>query len=384
MLLFLGLILLGFLLLTFGADLLVKGAGRLALLIGISPLVVGLTVVAFGTSAPEAAVSLQSALIGKVGITMGNVVGSNIFNIFIVLGVSALISPLVVHAQVIRKEVPLLIGASFLLLALSLDGMVSRADGALLFSLIVAYTWWSIHVSRKETSEVTDEYGARFGGASGGSGGSGGVPPEVPAPVRSGPKAVVFNLFLVAAGVAMLVGGSNYLVEGAVGIAELFGVSDLIIGLTIVAVGTSLPELATSVMAGIRGERDIAVGNAVGSCLFNILAVMGLAGLAAPHGVPIAQSTLNADLPVMIFSAIACLPVFLTSHKISRLEGLFFVVYYAAYLVYLLLDASGHPLLAPFMDGVIYGLAPATAVAAVFSTLRAVRQHRGGDYSLRK
>jgi cation:H+ antiporter len=181
----------------------------------------------------------------------------------------------------------------------------------------------------------------------------------------------------------MLVGGSSFLVEGAVAIAEMFGVSDLIIGLTIVAVGTSLPELATSVMAGIRGERDIAVGNAVGSCLFNILAVLGLAGLAAPSGVPVALSTLNVDFPVMIFSALASLPVFLTSHKISRGEGLFFLLYYAVYIAYLLLDAMAHPLLAPFIDGVLYGLAPVTLIAAVYSIIRGVRQHRNGDYSLR-
>lgn len=372
MILSFGFIIAGFVLLTYGADLLVKGAGRIALLIGISPLVVGLTVVAFGTSAPEAAVSLQSAFIGKVGITLGNVVGSNIFNTFVVLGVSALIAPLIVHAQVIRKEVPLLIGASFLLLLLSLDGNIGRLDGFLLFGLIVLYTWWSIHVSIKETRSVSDEYGQHFDGSD-----------EVPELKERGASAAIKNTLLIAIGVAMLIFGSHVLVKGAVSIAESLGVSDLIIGLTIVSVGTSLPELATSVMAGIRGERDIAVGNAVGSSLFNILAVLGLAGLAAPQGVPVADSSILVDIPVMIFSALACLPVVLTSHKISRGEGLFFLVYYAAYMAYIVLDALASPRMELFLNAVLYGLAPISILAAIYSFIKAFRQHRNGEFDLR-
>jgi|BenlonsequeITSRD_1030534.scaffolds.fasta_scaffold00084_18 cation:H+ antiporter len=379
MLLSLGMILIGFILLTYGADLLVKGAGRLALLVGISPLVVGLTVVAFGTSAPEAAVSLKSALIGKVGITVGNVVGSNIFNTFVVLGVASLIAPLVVHAQVIRKEVPLLVGASFLLLVLSLDGVISRWDGVLLFVLIVAYTWWSIHSSRRESSDVSDEYGQRFGEEHDHS-----IPDEVPGLKQTGPKAVFLNLFLLCVGIGMLIFGSNMLVNGAVAIAEFFGVSDLIIGLTIVSIGTSLPELATSIMAGIRGERDIAVGNAVGSSLFNILAVLGLSGLASPSGVPVASSTLHVDLPVMIFSALACLPVFLTSHKISRGEGVAFILYYCIYIAYLILDAAASPHLFLFIQLVLYIVVPLTVIFAAYLLIKGIRQHRRGEYTLKR
>lgn len=373
MLLSVVLIVIGFVLLTFGADLLVKGAGRLALLAGISPLVIGLTVVAFGTSAPEAAVSLQAALIGKAGITVGNVVGSNIFNTFVVLGISAMITPLVVHVQVIRKEVPLLIAASFLLLLLSSDGTLSRLDGGILFTLIILYTWWSVRMSRKEPVEAAGEAG-RDAAAS-----------EVPELKHTGVKAVILSVVLVVAGVVLLVFGSNVLVNGAVAVAEALGVSDLVIGLTIVSVGTSLPELATSIMAGVRGERDIAVGNAVGSSLFNILAVLGLAGLAAPDGVFIARSTLSVDIPVMIFSALACLPVVLTGHKISRGEAAFFLVYYAVYITYIVLDAVSSPAMDIFLKGVLYGLAPVTLIAMIASIICGVRQHgKDGGYSLRK
>jgi cation:H+ antiporter len=378
----------GFALLTIGADILVRGAGRLALLFGISPLVVGLTVVAFGTSAPEAVVSLQSALIGKAGISVGNVVGSNIFNTFVVLGISALVTPLVVHSQVIRKEVPLLIMASLLIFFLSFDGLISRLDGMLLFSLIIGYTWWSIHVSRRETSEVSAAYNKHLK-AHEETDFSATHPlpepgPELPQVKRKGAKALFFNFFLVACGVVLLVVGSSLLVDGAVTIAGILGVSDLLIGLTIVSVGTSLPELATSLVAGIRGERDIAVGNAVGSSLFNILAVLGLAGLAAPTGVPVASSTIRVDLPVMIFSALACLPVFLTSHTISRAEGFFFLFYYTVYILYLVLDAVASPHLATLIDGVLYGLAPVTVVVAVYSMVKGVQQHKSGGYTLRK
>jgi cation:H+ antiporter len=384
MLLTFALIILGFIMLTYGADLLVKGAGRIALLVGISPLVVGLTVVAFGTSAPEAAVSLQSALIGKVGITVGNVVGSNIFNTFVVLGVAALLSPLLVDAQVIRKEVPLLIGASFLIFFLSLDGLISRLDGVILFALIIAYTWWSIHVSRKESAATSAEYKGSFDPDSKDGGGEPHIPEEVPKLKHRGPKAVVINLIFIVIGVGLLIFGSSFLVDGAVRIAETFGVSDLVIGLTIVSVGTSLPELATSVMAGIRGERDIAVGNAVGSSLFNILAVLGLAGIAAPAGVPVADSTLSVDMPVMIFSALACMPVVLTGHKISRSEGIFFLVYYITYIAYIVLDAMTSPALDYLIKGLLYGLAPVTVVVAVYAIVKGVWQHRRGGYSLKK
>jgi cation:H+ antiporter len=253
---------LGLVALVVGAELLVRGASKLALSFGISSLVVGLTVVAFGTSAPEMAVSVQSSWSGRVDIALGNVVGSNIFNVLVILGLSALVTPLVVHQQVIRQEVPVMIGVSLLLWALALDGGISRWEGILLAALVVGYTVLLIRQSRRETAAVQAEVEAEYQEAFDG-------------PPRGWDSHWGAQALLILAGLALLVAGAQWLVEAAVGFARQFGVSELIIGLTIVAAGTSLPEVATSVMAAIRGERDIAVGNVVGSNIFNILAVLG-------------------------------------------------------------------------------------------------------------
>jgi len=253
-----------------GAELLVRGASRLAAAAGISPLVIGLTVVAYGTSAPEMAVSVQSALAAQADIALGNVVGSNIFNVLFILGVSALIIPLTVAQQFVRKEVPIMIGASLLLWLAAADGVIARWESALLFAGIVAYTVYLVRESRRERREIQEEYAAEFGAAPAAKGGG-----------------VAVNIGLVLAGLALLVLGSRWLVDGAVAIARAAGLSELVIGLTIVAAGTSLPEVATSILAAVRGERDIAVGNVVGSNIFNILAVLGI---AAPCSSPAERS----------------------------------------------------------------------------------------------
>ena len=256
-----------------GAELLVRGASKLALSFGISPLVVGLTIVAFGTSAPEMAVSVGAVLGGKNDIAIGNVVGSNIFNVLFILGISALITPLVVNVQLIRQEVPIMLGASLLLLIFALDGQVGVVDGAMLFALLLAYTVFLIVQSRSETQSANDEYAAEFKPAE-----KGGWDERLPV-----------QLGLIVIGLAFLVLGSHWLVTAAVVFAKALGVSDVVIALTIVAAGTSMPEVATSVMAAIKGERDIAVGNVVGSSTFNILGCVGLrawrqasAGLVIP------------------------------------------------------------------------------------------------------
>jgi cation:H+ antiporter len=283
----------GLVLLVVGAELLVRGASRLAASFGVSPLVVGLTVVAFGTSAPELAVSIGSAVAGDADIAVGNVVGSNIANVLLILGLSAVIIPLIVKSQLVRFDVPIMIGASILLVVLALDGLLGRADGALMFALVITYVIVLIRKSRRETAEVLAEFGAEYSEES----------PSVPV-----------NLGLVVVGLGMLVLGSDLLVSAAVAVAERLGVSELVIGLTLVAIGTSMPEIATSIMAAIRGERDIAVGNVVGSNIFNILTVLGLTSLVAPDGVAVAQSALDFDLPFMVAVSIACLPIFLTGH----------------------------------------------------------------------
>ncbi len=317
-----GLILLGLFALVVGGELLVRGASRLAAIAGISPLVVGLTVVAFGTSAPELAVAIKASWQGQSDIAVGNVVGSNVFNILFVLGLSALISPLVVSSQLIRIEVPLMIGASALMLLMGLDGSIGRLDGLVLFAGLIAYTFWTVRRSRRESAEVKEEFEHEF-------------PPEP----RHGLGRVLLQLVLLLAGFALLTLGARWLVNGSVTIARLAGMSELLIGLTIVAIGTSLPEVAASVMASIRGERDIAVGNAVGSNLFNLLCVLGLTAMLVPGGVQVTEPALRLDIPVMIVVAVACLPIFFTGHQIARWEGGLFFGYYLAYMTYMILAA---------------------------------------------
>lgn len=344
-----------------GAEWLVRGAAQLASSVGISPLVVGLTVVAFGTSSPELGVSVMSSLSGQAGIAVGNVVGSNICNVLLILGLSALFAPLIVARQLIRIEVPLMVGVSFLFAFMALDGAFGRLDGILLFGGAIVYTFWVIRRSRREKQGEAEE--------------SGGAVQEGENPAATGGvKSLVWQLCLVLAGLALLGLGANWLVDAAVTIAKHFGVSDLLIGLTVVAFGTSLPELAASVMASIRGERDIAVGNIVGSNLFNILVVIGLTALVSPEGVPVAEGALQFDIPVMLAVAVACLPIFFTGHLIARWEGMLFFFYYIAYTLYLILNALQHQALPLFTTALTGFFLPLTGVTLVVCMVRAFRQ----------
>ena len=347
---------LGIGLLVLGADLLVRGASRIALAAGISPLVVGLTVVAFGTSAPEMAVSVKAAFTGQTDIAYGNVVGSNIFNVLFILGLSALVAPLLVDRQLMRRDVPIMIGASLLLPVLALDGRIGRLDGALLFAGVVAYTAFSVLQSRKESAARRAETAAEMPGGPTGSWWA--------------------NLLLVLAGLGLLVLGARWLVGGAVAFARSFGVSELVIGLTIVAAGTSLPEVATSVLASYRGHREIAVGNVVGSNIFNILAVLGLTGLVAPTGVPVAAQALAFDTPVMIAVAIACLPIFFTGHVIARWEGALFLFFYTAYASFLVLKAAQSAALPGFQHAMTYFVLPLTVVTLLVLSAKAFRRQK--------
>jgi cation:H+ antiporter len=345
----------GLLALIAGAELLVRGASRLALSFGISPLVVGLTIVAFGTSAPEIAVSVGAALDGRTDIAIGNVVGSNIINVLFILGLSALITPLVVNAQIVRQEVPIMIGASLLLLVFALDGRVGFWESGLLLSLLLAYTVFLILQSRRESQATRDEYKH-----------------EVVKASRWDAHWAV-QLLLIAAGLVFLVLGSQWLVAAATAFARAMGVSDLVIGLTIVAAGTSLPEGATSVMAALRKERDIAVGNAIGSNTFNLLGCLGLTGLVAADGLPVAAGLLNFDLWVMLAVAFACLPVFLTGREIARWEGGVFLAYYVAYTTYVVLNAQQHAALPAFGTAMLSFVLPLTVVTLVVVMLPPAR-----------
>jgi cation:H+ antiporter len=347
------LFLLGFGLLIGGAELLVRGAARLASDLGISPLVVGLTVVAFGTSSPELAVSVLSSYSGQPGIALGNVLGSNICNVLLILGLSALVSPLLVSRQVVRLEVPTMIGVSLLMILFSLNGSVSRVEGMFLFGGVVAYTVWTVQRSLRETRQQAPETGTEVGSERLGRG---------------------IRILQILAGFVLLGVGSNWLVKGAVAVAGFFGISDLVVGLTVVAVGTSLPELATSVLAGIRGQRDLAVGNVVGSNIFNLLCVLGLTAAVSPHGIPVPESALRFDLPVMFAVSLACLPIFLTGHRIARWEGGLFLAYYGAYTFYILLAALQHEGLPLFTAAMVGFVIPLTIVTLSVSLFRSFRR----------
>lgn len=337
---------LGVVLLIIGANTLVRGASAIALGLGISPLVVGLTVVAFGTSAPELAVSVQSALSGPRGgdIALGNVVGSNIANILLILGLSALLAPLMIKSQLIRVDVPIMIGASLLVILLGFDGRIAPVEGLVLFIGILAYTGFSIAQSRREQRQLQAA--------------------EAGVPIIRTWFDWLRDIVLVVGGLTMLVFGADWIVNGAVMAARVLGVNELLIGLTIVAVGTSLPEIATSIAAAVRGERDLAVGNAVGSNIFNLLCVLGLTALVAPGGVGVPPEALAFDLPFMLAVAVACLPIFLRGRLIARWEGVLFLAYYAAYLVLLVLQAGNDPA-TPLFRGIVFVLVGSLIILTV-------------------
>ena len=337
----------GLALLIYGAELLVRGASALATSVGISRLVVGLTVVAFGTSSPELAVSVMSAWKGQPGIALGNVVGSNICNVLLILGLSAVVSPLVVAHQVVRLEVPIMICTSVLLILFALDGELVRWEGTLLFAGVISYTIWTVRRSRRDLRDQPEA--------------------DVAVPVMSSRTR---QLCQIITGLALLILGSKWLVDGAVAIARNLGVSELVVGLTIVAVGTSLPELATSVVASLHGERDIAVGNVVGSNIFNILCVLGMATLVSPSGLAVPPAALTFDLPVMLAVAVVCLPVFMAGHRIDRWEGLIFLGYYVVYVLFLVLTACDHDSRYLLGQAVLWFAIPLTVLILAISMWR--------------
>ncbi|MFP5403523.1 MAG: calcium/sodium antiporter [Gammaproteobacteria bacterium] len=345
---------LGLAALVVGAEVLVRGASRLAVSWGISPLVVGLTVVAFGTSAPEMAVSVGAALAGSSDLAIGNVVGSNIANVMLILGLSALIAPLLVHEQIIRQEIPIMIGASLVVVAMALDGSIGRVESALLFAGVIAYTVFLVLQSRRASKDAEDEFASEI-------------------PTSTWDRHWGVQALLVVGGLGLLVLGADWLVGAAVVFAKVLGVSDLVIGLTVVAVGTSMPEIATSLIAALRGQRDIAVGNVVGSNIFNLLAVLGASGLVSAGGLTVPDAARNFDLWVMLAVAFACLPILLTGREIARWEGTLFLGYYAAYLLYLVLAAQQHASLQAFSSVMLSYVIPLTAVTLLVSFMRRPR-----------
>lgn len=352
---------LGLALMVFGADLLVRGASRLAVMLGVTPLIVGLTVVAFGTSAPEFAVSFKSAMIGQAGVAIGNVIGSNIFNILFILGLSAVVTPLVVASQLIRFDVPLMVAVSLLAWLMASDGRYGLLDGVILFGGLLGYIGCMIYISRRQgVAKIAPEVAELIGA------------PDPRSPLVRG---LVYS-GMVALGLVLLILGSNWLVDSAITFARWFEVSEVVIGLTIIAIGTSLPEVVTSIVASLKNERDIAVGNVVGSNLFNLMGVLGCAALVAGGDLPISSQVLWFDLPVMVAVAIVTLPIFFSYGIIRRWEGGLLLAYYFAYTLYLILDATGHAGLSPFRAAMLYFAIPLTVLTLTVVLINDLRRRR--------
>ncbi len=309
-------------LLYIGAQVLLKGGAGLALRLGLNPLLVGLTIMAYGTSSPELVVSVNASMQGNGSIALGNVVGSNICNIALILGLCSLVTPLSASAQIIRREIPVMIGVTAGFILMLLDGVVARWEGALLLAGVVAYTWHTVVLARRDTAaakaaEAEAEYAQDL----------------PPAPPALGPA-----VGMIVGGLALLIGGSHAFVTGAVALAKLWGVSDLVIGLTVVAVGTSMPELASSLVAAVRKHGDVAIGNVVGSNIFNVLGIVGVAALLHPLD---ASGLSWVDLGIMFALAAALLPVARSGGRVNRWEGLVLLLVFVAYTAWLITSQSG-------------------------------------------
>jgi len=303
----------GLVLLYFGAEGLVRGSSSLALRLGLSPLVVGLTVVAFGTSSPELMVSLRAALAGQSDISVGNVVGSNICNIGLILGLCALITPIATNSQIVRIDIPIMIGITALSLMLMADGNIGRTEGIIFVLILVAYVIFSIYIARRQPA---DALGAEFGEE-----------------VKISKRGLAIDILMVIGGLALLLFGARFLVDGAVIIARTYEWSEALIGLTIVAIGTSLPELATSLLAAVKKESDIAVGNIVGSNIFNLVGILGITAIVHP----LQATGIDAvDLAVMAGFSLLLWPMAHYQQRITRPEGACLLLGYAGFLFWLL------------------------------------------------
>ena len=349
----------GLIALVLGAEFLVKGAAAVATRLGIPPVIVGLTVVAFGTSAPEFAVSIGAAASGNADVAFGNVVGSNIGNILLILGASAIVGALTVSQRIVRLDIPLLIGVSIVVMAISLDNEIGRVDGAVLFAGIIGYTLWLVRAARSERSEIVEEYQESVDELEG----------------STAERPLLAQVGLIVAGLVVLVVGSQLLVTSATDVAGALGISDLVIGLTVVAIGTSLPELATSLLAAVRGHRDIAVGNVVGSNLFNLLGVLGASALLAPNGIAVSDASIRLDLVVMLSATLALLPIVWSGFRIERWEGAVLVAFYIAFVAYLVLDASDHDATAVLGPAILFAV-PLAGLGFGVTGWQSWRRHR--------
>lgn len=329
-----------------GAQLLVSSSSGLATRFGVPSIFIGITVVAFATSAPEVAVSLDAIFTGKSSLALGNVLGSNIANILLILGISSVIAPIKIKDRIIWLDIPVMILASVVVYLLSLDQALEPVDGGILLLLFAGFMTFQIAQAGRERNadkvqEATDV-----------------------------PKSITRQTILFFAGLGILVLGAHFLVQSAIEIARFWGLSELVIGLTIVAIGTSLPEIATSVLAAWNKEADLSIGNVIGSNIFNIFLVLGITALFSSGGIEVRSAALALDFPFMIAVSIACLPIFFTGHNIARWEGALFLGYYAAYMVYLFMDSTQHELLPLFNNVMVLFVAPITVVTLLVLAYR--------------
>lgn len=313
-----GLIVAGLLALVVGAELVLRAAAKLATMLGVKPLLVGLTIVSVGTSAPELAVGITASLEGQGGLAVGNIAGTNIVNILLILGLSAWLKPLPLELQTLRLDLPVMLFSALVLTGLSLDGLLSRSDGLFMVLSGLVYTFLLVRMSRAESEQVQQEFKQEYGSAA-----------------RLSAATVVSQLAVLIAGLVIVVAGADWLVDGAVGLARAYDVPEVIIGLTIVAIGTSAPELVTTIIATLKDQRDVAVGNLIGSSVYNVLFILGVTCLVPAQGVEVERSLLLLDLPLMAAVVVLCVPVFVTGRRVSRGEGALFVTLYLMYLTWL-------------------------------------------------
>ena len=313
----------GVVIVVLGAELLLRSATRVANMLRVPPIVIGLTIVSLGTSMPELAVGITAASAGKGSLAVGNIVGANIMIILLVLGLSAAIRPLPIGVRSAKLDVPAMIIAVCALIIISIDGVLTRTEGALLLLGALSYTGLIIQTSRRESRSVKAEFAAEF------------ATPQPPVALRG--IAFAWDGLLLAASITLTVLGADLLVAGATDLALALGVSDAVIGLTIVALGTSSPELATTIVATLRDDRDVAIGNIMGSSVYNILAILGMTLLVSPLPVDLSRDLLRIDLPIALAVAVICWPVFKSDRMISRTEGLLFVGGYGLYMLLLLM-----------------------------------------------
>ncbi|MGP9622054.1 MULTISPECIES: calcium/sodium antiporter [unclassified Corynebacterium] len=324
------LLLAGFAVLVVGGELLVRGASALSARMGISPMVVGLTVVAIGSSLPELAVGVDAAVRGSPGLVTGNIVGTNIVNLLLVLGLAAAIQPIITARQMLRLDLPAVAAAAVLLLVLSFGGSLTWPAGLLLLLVGVAYTATILWYTKRSRAQELSRQAAKVDAAHAAHAETQHAPP-------AGWRRGAVDVVLLLGGIALVILGADWLVTGAVDIASELGVSDALIGLTIVAVGTSAPELVTTVVATLRGQASMAVGNLIGSSVYNIVFILGATVLVAPDGIPVPDEVLRVDMLVLVAVSLLVVLMFRTGRKLSRWEGLLLVALYAVYLTYLVL-----------------------------------------------